>query len=152
MMELVLPLEFNFPVGIVANGTNELYVADQFNQTIRKITAAEEVVTTLVGSAGKVGSVADGTGTNANFNDPVGITMDSETNLYVTEFANNTLRKVSPDLAVTTFIGTSGGSGGADGTGNAARFKFPTGTAVDTAGNIYVADQNNNLPSLENHG
>ena len=98
--------------------------------------------TTLAGNAG-YGS-ADGTGSAARFNSPSGVAVDSTDNVYVADSANHTIRKVTPAGGVTTLAGLAGGAGTADGTGSAARLYDPGGVAVDSAGNVYVADSGNN--------
>jgi hypothetical protein len=133
---------FTYPHGVGLDSLGNVYVADSNNYTIRKVTPAG-VVTTLAGLAGSSGST-DGTGNAARFNYPCGVAVDSVGNVYVTELSNNTIRKVTPAGVVTTLAGLAGSSGSADGTGNAARFKRPLGVAVDSAGNIYVADGDNN--------
>ena len=94
--------------------------------------------TTLAGIAGH-GSV-DGTGSAARFRYPCGVAVDSAGNVYVADTGNHTIRKVTPAGVVTTLAGLAGSSGSADGTGSAARFNGPAGVAVDSAGNVYVAD------------
>jgi sugar lactone lactonase YvrE len=118
-----------------------VYVADTFNHTIRKITSTG-MVTTLAGTAGQGGS-ADGTGSAARLNNPCGVAVDSATNVYVADVGNHTIRKVTAAGAVTTLAGQAGVSGSADGTGSAARFFQPSGVAVDPVGNVYVADSEN---------
>jgi len=129
------------PRGIAVDAVGNLYVADTNNYIIRKITPGG-VVTTIAGTAGTSGS-ADGTGANASFSNPNGITVDSAGNLYVADTYNHAIRKVTPGGVVTTFAGTAGTSGSADGTGTNARFDLPYGITVDSAGNLYVADTNN---------
>jgi sugar lactone lactonase YvrE len=133
---------FNLPFGITTDGTN-LYVADTYNNTVRKIVISTGAVTTIAGTAGTTGS-ADGTGTAATFLSPTGITTDGA-NLYVTDYGNNTVRKiVIATGAVTTIAGTAGTTGSADGTGAAASFYVPAGITTDTDGtNLYVADYGN---------
>jgi hypothetical protein len=97
---------------------------------------------TVLAGGGPAGS-SDGTGTAARFNGPMGVTGDSAGNLYVADTGNDTIRKVSPTAAVTTLAGMAGQAGSADGTGSAAGFNSPQGVAVDSAGNIYVADTGN---------
>jgi arabinan endo-1,5-alpha-L-arabinosidase len=132
---------FNHPAGAAVDGAGNVYVADTDNATIRKITPAG-VVSTLAGTAGARGS-ADGTGSAASFNGPSGIAADTAGNLYVADTLNHTIRRVTPVGAVSVLAGTAGASGSADGTGSAARFHGPQGLAIDGAGNLYVADTNN---------
>jgi hypothetical protein len=132
---------FYLPVGIAVDSLGYVYVADAWNQTIRKITPGG-VVSTLAGSAGNAGC-ADGTNSVARFNGPTGIAVDSAGNLYVSDFFNHTIRKVTPTGNVTTVAGLAGVWGTADGTNNAARFFEPAGVTMDAAGNLYVADSGN---------
>ena len=131
---------FYQPGGITTDGTN-LYVSDTYNSTIRKVVIATGAVTTLVGSAGVIGT-ADGTGAAAQFYYTGGITTDG-TNLYVTDVFNNTIRKVVIATGVvTTLAGSAVAAGSTDGTGAAARFDFPWGITTDGT-NLYVTDNNN---------
>ena len=100
------------------------------------------VVSTLAGSPGVEGS-ADGTGSAARFNGPTGVAVDSSGNVYVADTENHTIRKVTPGGVVTTLAGTAGVFGSADGTGSAAKFNHPFRVAVDSSGNVYVADTDN---------
>jgi streptogramin lyase len=141
---------FWYPGGVAVDGAGNAYVADTFNFTIRKVTPAG-VVTTLAGQAGSVGS-ADGTGSDARFGGeniflhqgPSGVAVDSAGNVYVADFGNHTIRKVTPAGVVTTLAGLAGSPGAADGTGSVARFWYPSGVAVDSAGDVYVADSGYN--------
>ncbi|MBG6129077.1 streptogramin lyase [Aquimarina sp. EL_43] len=127
--------KFNSPYGIAIDANDNIYVGDYINHRIRKITPAG-VVTTLAGS-GVAGS-ADGTGTAAQFNEPYGLDVDSNGNVYVADYGNNRIRKITPAGVVTTFAGSSRGF--ADGTGTAAMFKAPHDVAVDNNDNVYVTD------------
>jgi len=132
---------FNSPGGVAVDSTGNVYVGDTGNNLIRKITSAG-VVTTLAGS-GAAGSL-NGTGLAASFNAPNGLVLDSSGNVYVAERGGNLIRKISPTGVVTTLAGT-GTSGNANGTATVATFNFPTGVALDSNGNVYVADNANNL-------
>lgn len=83
---------------------------------------------------------ADGTGAAARFANPIGVAVDRDGNVYVGDTYNSTIRKVTATGVVTTLAGTAGMPGSADGMGAAARFNHPNGVAVDSAGNVYVAD------------
>jgi sugar lactone lactonase YvrE len=126
---------------VATDGAGNVYVADTFNNTLRKITPTGNV-SMLAGTTGAAGS-ADGTGAAARFYYPQGIAADSSADVYVADTGNNTIRKITPAGVVTTLAGTAGIAGSADGTGPAASFNRPTGLAVDGAGNIYVADTDN---------
>jgi uncharacterized repeat protein (TIGR02543 family) len=130
---------FRSPNGVAVDGEGNVYVADSSNYRIRKITPGG-AVTTLAGS-GDYG-YADGTGTAAHFRYPKGVTVDSAGNVYVADTGNHRIRKITPGGVVTTLAGSTRGS--ADGIGTAAQFNNPEGVAVDSEGNVYVADDGNN--------
>src|SRR5439155_1556238 len=109
---------FYKPFGVAVDSASNVYVADTYNATIRKVTPAG-VVTTLAGLAGTPGS-ADGTGSAGRFYYPDGMVFDREGNVYVADAVNLTIRKVTPAGVVTTLAGLAGFYGDADGTGSAA--------------------------------
>ncbi len=149
---------FGKPQGITVDGAGNLYVADTDNDTIRKITP-DGTVTTLAGMAVPPAGKADGTGVDAEFNGPAGTALDATGNLYVSDFKNCTIRKISPAQVVSTLAGLAGVSGNHDDLGSLARFGAtnwysyanvdltpfygPAGLYVDEAGNIEIADQGN---------
>jgi serine/threonine protein kinase, bacterial len=131
---------FNYPIGIAADANGNLYVGDQLNEKVRKITPAS-VVTTLAGS-GAVGS-ADGVGSSATFYYPTGVAVDPSGNIYVADLGGNTIREVTSGGVVTTVAG-DGGSGSTNGTASTATFRSPAGVAIDKSGNLYITDASNN--------
>ena len=131
--------QFANPSGVEVDTAGNVYVADFTNNRIRKVSPSG-VVTTLVGSG--VYGYLDATGTAAQFANPSGVEVDTAGNVYVADFTNNRIRKVSPSGVVTTLAG-SGVYGYLDATGTAAQFASPFDVALDTAGNVYVADLNN---------
>lgn len=132
---------FDGPQGIAVDTSGNVYVADEDANTIRKITPGG-VVTTLAGTPGVIGS-SNGTGSAAQFCDPIGVAVDGAGNVYVGELGSSTIRKITSAGVVTTLAGTPGNIGSADGTGSAAQFYWPTGVAVDGNGDVYVADTYN---------
>jgi len=133
---------FFWPSSVAVDGAGNLYVSDQKNNTIRKV-SPDGIVSTLAGTPGVRGS-ADGTGSAASFANPEGVAVDPSGNVYVADKLNSTIRKITPDGVVTTIAGAPGVMGTTDGVGSAARFSGPTGVAVDAAGNVFVADWLNN--------
>ncbi|HTD07152.1 NHL repeat-containing protein [Undibacterium sp.] len=130
---------FNYPEHIAVDTSGNVYVADSGNNLIRKVTPTG-VVTTLAGSG--IQGNANGTGTAASFNNPGGVTVDVSGNVYVADFRNNLIRKITPAGMVTTLAG-DGSHNSANGIGTAASFAFPGDVTVDAAGNVYVADVSN---------
>jgi sugar lactone lactonase YvrE len=136
---------FNGPSGVALDSAGNVYVADTFNGCIRKVSSAG-VVTTLAGSADGFWQTVsvDGTGADASFCRPRGVAVDSAGNVYVADSGCGRIRKMSPAGVVITLAGIDGGSGGADGFGWDASFDEPYGVAVDSGGDVYVADSGNN--------
>ncbi len=134
---------FSAPIGVVVDGSGNVFVADSMNDTIRKISSTG-TVSTFAGSAGVTGST-DGTGSTARFNLPTGLAIDSAGNLYVSDTTNNTIRKITSAGNVSTLAGLAGVSGSQDGNGGNAFFNHPGGLALDVSGNLYVADTGNSV-------
>jgi len=134
--------KFYGPRGIAIDNKDNLYIADTDNNLIRKITPSG-VVTTLAGKEGIAG-FANGTGQEALFDTPIGISVDPSGNIYVADTGNNQIRKVTPSGVVTTLSGSTS-AGYMDGDVSVALFNLPFGVTVDASGNVYVADSQNNV-------
>jgi sugar lactone lactonase YvrE len=134
---------FRNPWSVTVDSSNNVFVADMSNDTIRKITP-EGMVHTFAGRAGMIGNT-DGFGNDARFDNPFAVAVDSAGDVYVSDSANNAIRKITAHRVVTTLAGLPGYAGNADGSSTDARFWNPQGLAVDSAGNLYVADTGNNL-------
>ena len=130
--------KFNHTNGVAVDNAGNVYVTDQGNKKVRKITP-EGLVSTLAGS---VAGFADGPGISAQFNLLRGIAVDGSGNVYVADDTNDKIRKIKPDGVVSTLAG-SNPEGDVDGPGNTAEFDNPVDVAVDASGNVYVADWNN---------
>jgi sugar lactone lactonase YvrE len=135
--------QFNHPEGVAVDSSGNVYVADTWNHTIRKLTSGG-TSSTLAGMAGTFGS-DNGTNSGARFNDPTGVAVDGSGNVYVTDYNNNTIREVTPAGVVTTLAGSAGMWGSSDGTNGNALFFQPTAISVNSAGTtLYVVDSGNN--------
>jgi sugar lactone lactonase YvrE len=132
---------FQNPIGIAVDGSGTVYVSDELDHTIRKITAGG-VVTTLAGYPGEAGAT-DAVGTYARFNFPYGLAATTSGTVYVADHDNHTIRKIAPDGTVSTVAGYPLESGTTDGAGTYARFHNPRGVAIGPTGVLYVADYNN---------
>jgi hypothetical protein len=131
--------KFNFPAGIAYNASGIIYVADKNNHRIRAISTTTGAVTTLAGSG--AASYAEGTGASAQFNYPTGIAVYGS-DVYIADSNNNRIRVITSSGVVSTFAGQSS-SGNTDGDGTNAKFNTPVGIAIDSFGNVYVADFGN---------
>jgi len=133
--------QFNGPEGVAVDPAGNVYVADQNNHRIRKITP-EGVVSTLAGSTE---GFVDGAGTSARFNNPAGVAVDSSGNVYVADYGNHLIRKITPQGFVSTLAGTAHKPGRTRGESTSAQFNNPHGVATDSRGNVYVADYRNHM-------
>lgn len=136
--------QFNRPESLTITTLGILYVVDTNNSKIRKIEG--DSVTTFAGS---IKGYADGLGTNAQFNFPGGITVDSSGVLYVADAKNHRIRQITPDGNVTTLAGSMTNladsiKGFCDGVSEISLFSYPSGIAVDSSGTLYIADKGNN--------
>lgn len=140
--------KFTLPQSIVLSPDGNLYISDTGNNTIRKVTLAG-VVTTVAGNP--TAGYADGTGTAAAFNNPRGIAADSAGNLYVGDYNNYRIRKITPSGVVTSYAGdgTGGWVAGTETTKTSSEFSQ---LAVDAEGNVYYADNYNSIRKVDSSG
>src|ERR1700677_1299118 len=143
--------QFEYPFGIAVDLLGNLYVADSYNDVIRKMThvGTNWVVTTLAGQPGVAGFGPSSTQSAVLFNEPRGVAVDGAGNVYVADTGNNLIREISTNGSVTTIGGGTTNAGYQDGNGLIAQFDYPLGIAVDnsltiTSGTVYVADTYNN--------
>jgi PKD repeat protein len=129
------------PTGLAVAADGTLYFADFRNNRVRRVTGGGIGTIAGIGEAGYSGD--DGPSTSARLHSPAGVAVDREGNLYIADYGNNRIRKVTRGR-ITTFAGTGvAGFSGDGGPAAAAELNHPYGVAVDGGGNVYIADQNN---------
>ena len=137
--------EFYLPLGIAFDSSGNMYIADSANQVVRKISGG--TITTFAGTGGTPGYMGDGAAaTKAEMLGPAGVAVDSSGNVYIADTENHVIREVTTDGNISTLAGSN--VGGYAGDGNPAplaELDFPTGVAVDSSGNVYIADSGNNV-------
>ncbi|HTI68526.1 MAG TPA: hypothetical protein VMF06_01060 [Candidatus Limnocylindria bacterium] len=133
---------FLYPAGLAVDASHNLYVADSGNHAIRKIDTTTWEVTTFAGNATHPGST-DATGTGAQFNAPLGVTVDANGLVFVADTGNQSIRQITPEGVVSKVTGATQFFGYLDGTYAEALFSSPASVAVDKTGNLYVADRKN---------
>lgn len=136
---------FTLPAGIAVDTSGNVYVSDIGNHNIRKITPIGAVTTLAGGTAGFADDDVDDAVSTARFKNPWGVAVDDSGNVYVADTGNNVIRKITPAGLVSTLAGAVGLAGFADGSGDAAHFRSPTGIVMGTDGHLYVVDQGNSV-------
>jgi uncharacterized protein (TIGR03437 family) len=130
------------PVGVVVDSAGNLYIADKGNSRIRKV--SNGVITTVAGNGSQGYSGDNGLATSAQLAGPGGVALDSAGSLYIADTYNNRIRKVSNGVIATVAGNGAWGYSGDNGLAASAQFARPGGVAVDLAGNLYIADTDNN--------
>ncbi len=134
----------SYPSGVAMDGSGNLYIADQYNQRIRMVSAGG-TITTVAGSGATVYFGDSGPATSASLSNPSGVVVDGGGNLYIADPNNNRIRKVSAGGTISTVAGNGiYGFSGDGGPAASASLSFPFGVATDGGGNLYIADSNNN--------
>lgn len=134
----------NSPAGVASDVDGNIYIADQGNHRIRKVDVGG-TITTIAGNGTAAYSGDGGAATSASLNNPAGIAVDAVGNVFIADKNNNRIRRVDTNGVITTIAGTNG-VGGFSGNGGLAitnRLNGPTGVAIDSDGNLFIADQNN---------
>ena len=147
--------ELNSPTGVAVDSQFDIFIADNFNNVIREVNNSTDIITTVAGDASGAGSVPNhggytgdaGPATSAELNNPYGVTVDNQGNLFIADSNNNVIREVNPVTGNITTVAGNGAKGYAGDTGPAtsAELNNPQGVAVDSLGNLYIADTNNNV-------
>lgn len=128
--------------GLVVDSTGNLYIADTNNNRVRRVSSG--VITTVAGTGAQGFGGDNSTATLAQLNAPYAVTVDSAASLYIADSGNNRIRKVTSGMITTVAGNGTQGFSGDNGSATTARLFLPTGVAVDSTGNIYIADANNN--------
>ena len=141
--------ELNHPEGLAVDKSGNIYIADTFNNVIRKVSGA--TITTFAGT-GTAGFSGDGAAASkAKLNHPEGVGVDANGNVYIADSFNNRIRRVGVNGVITTIAGTGVAGYGGDGLlATDSLMRFPAGVSVDPQGNVYVADPQNNLIRVMN--
>ncbi|BFH60104.1 NHL domain-containing protein [Paenibacillus azoreducens] len=133
----------NNPSGVAVDSTGNLYIADSSNHRVRKVDTSGKIST--IAGTGTGGYSGDGgPATSASLNNPYGLTIDSIGNLYISDYSNDCIRKVDISGKISTVAGGKGnGYSGDGGPATSAKLSYPDGVAVDSSGNLYIADKGN---------
>ncbi|WP_234997887.1 gliding motility-associated C-terminal domain-containing protein [Mucilaginibacter sp. OK098] len=134
---------FSVVTGIAVDASGNIYVADFYNNQVKVINTAG-TVSLFAGSSSGMSGADNGPRTSATFYEPDALLFDKSGNLYISDIKNGLIRKINSAGLVSTFAG-NGATGFTDGTGTSASFYYPRGMAIDNSGNLYVADQGNNV-------
>ena len=137
--------KLDYPSGVAVDNSGNVYIADLEYAVIRKVNTSG-IISTIAGS-GTAGYSGDGgPATAAELNEPTDVAVDDSGNIYIADFNNNVIRKVNISGVISTIAGNGiGGYSGDGGAAIAAEFLLPVSVAVDHSGNVYVADEDNNV-------
>jgi sugar lactone lactonase YvrE len=144
-----LSAQLSSPRGIGLDSSGNLYLADRWNNRIRKITSG--TISTIVGNGQANFGGDGGAATSAQLSYPDSIAVDKTGNVYISDLLNNRVRMVTPAGTISTFAGNGlPGFAGDGGAATSAELNQPAGLAVDSSGNVYIADSNNSVVRMVN--
>ncbi|MFY7734109.1 MAG: PKD domain-containing protein [Bacteroidia bacterium] len=135
-----------YPYGVAIDGLGNLYISDLSNNRIRKVNASTGIISTIAGNGSSVSGGDGGAATNAGIELPYGLAIDNSGNLFIAEPFKNRIRKVNSNSGIISTVAGTGSDGhfGDGGAATAADLWHPTGVAVDSSGNLFIADNTNN--------
>lgn len=134
-----------YPFDVTVDSSGNLYIADEFNDRIRKVAAGTGIITTVAGNGTRIFGGDGEIAISASLWAPTGVAVDSFGNLYIADYGHNRIRKVSADTGIISTVAGNGTAtfGGDGGSALSASLYAPIGVAVDNAGNLYIADSSN---------
>lgn len=135
----------NYPEGVFLDSQGNVYIADTYNNRIRKVDNTTGIITTIVGNGQSRFSGDGGPAINSSLRIPHAVCMDSDGNVYISDSNNHSIRKVDNTTGIITTISGNGAPGfsGDGGPAKSSRLNYPQGIAIDPTGNIYIGDSNN---------
>jgi sugar lactone lactonase YvrE len=138
--------ELNSPFGVAVDASGNIYIGDSGNNRIRKVTASTGIIISVAGNGTAGYSGDNGAATSAELYSPYGVAVDASGNLYIADTNNLVIRKVAASTGIINTVAGNGtaGSGGDGGAATGAALSYPTDAVVDSSGNFYIADYNNN--------
>ena len=141
--------EIQGPYGVAVDGAGNVYIADQYNNRVRKVSATTGNISTIAGN-GTGSSIGNGgAATAASLDGPVGVAVDGAGNVYVAEINSSCVRKINTAGIISAYAGVAYNAGyngdGSAATASTAKLNIPIGLALDGSGNLYIADNNNNV-------
>jgi ribosomal protein S11 len=145
--------ELNNPYGVAMDTSGNIYIADTYNNRIRKVTTSTGKISTIAGN-GTAGFLGDnGAATGAEVYLPTGVAVDASGNVYIADYGNNRVRKVTVSTGVISTVAGNGTGGfsGDNSSATSAELYRPAGVALDSSGNLYIADAYNNRVRVVGH-